>query len=74
MTEYAFPFPHEPIADLEGGKQTRGLTLRDYFAAKAMQATIGILFDSNESKEDIAKRVAKGAYLFADAMLEARTQ
>lgn len=48
-----------------------GMSLRDYFAAKAMQAicthndTWGIAHD-----EDIADR----AYLIADAMLEARKQ
>jgi len=41
-----------------------GMTLRDYFAAKAMQ---GILFEGLDESE-----TAKNAYAMADAMLEAR--
>ena len=43
-----------------------GMTLRDYFAAKAMQ---GILFEGLEPEE-----TAKHAYAMADAMLKAREQ
>ena len=45
-----------------------GMTLRDYFAAKAMQGMIG-------SKAYIgmtAEGIARSAYAMADAMLEAR--
>ena len=45
-------------------QQSGGMTLRDYFAAKAMQ---GILFECLETKD-----TAKFAYEMADAMLEAR--
>ena len=47
----------------------RGMTLRDYFAAKAMQ---GIFASGNlpQSAED--DEVAFGAYKMADAMLKAR--
>ena len=41
-----------------------GMTLRDYFAAKAMQ---GILFEGLDESE-----TAKNAYAMADAMLKAR--
>lgn len=44
-----------------------GMTLRDYFAAKALQALIGKLDDPKEAGE-----VAEAAYLFADDMLKAR--
>lgn len=51
--------------------QFAGMTLRDYFAAKAMQALI-----SRENPEEFAasswKNYASGAYKAADAMLEAR--
>ncbi len=40
-----------------------GMTLRDYFAAKAMQEWVGV-FDAEEG--------AKRAYEWADAMLRAR--
>ena len=42
-----------------------GATLRDYFAAKAMQAMI-----SKHGRED----VARCAYIYADAMLAARKE
>jgi len=46
---------------------TGGMTLRDYFAAKAMQA---ILSDPNFSSPD--DKLAEASYWVADAMLEAR--
>ena len=42
-----------------------GMTLRDYFAAKAMQ---GILFEGLDEKQ-----TAESAYKMADAMMKART-
>jgi len=52
-----------------------GMTLRDYFAAKAMQAFItgamsdGTAFNPKSGDHDTAAEVA---YLIADAMLRAR--
>jgi hypothetical protein len=46
------------------GDPNQGMTLRDYFAAKAMQ---GILFEGLDEIE-----TAKNAYAMADAMLHAR--
>ena len=46
--------------------QTEGLTLRDYFAAKAMQGLIP--FDGS------AKDIASSAYEMADAMIKARDE
>jgi hypothetical protein len=60
----AFPLPHgaETIAGAEG------MTLRDYFAAKIMQA-----FMTTQAKYlSTDLEVAKCAYAMADAMLEAR--
>lgn len=54
----AFP---EPVMDFS---QYRGMTLRDYFAAKALQA----IADPCHSPELFANR----AYEIADAMLRAR--
>lgn len=45
-----------------------GMTLRDYFAAKAMQ---GILFGIECGPDDV-KNVVESAYVLADAMLKAR--
>lgn len=60
-----------------------GMSLRDYFAAKAMQSIISKLplvdregeFSKNYNQEDICKihsDVSISAYCYADAMLEAR--
>jgi hypothetical protein len=46
------------------GTAFQGMTLRDYFAAKAMQ---GLTANSTNPKE-----IAQAAYIVADAMLEAR--
>ena len=50
-------------------KWFEGMSLRDYFAAKAMQSLIGLGADSDEFWID-----AKQAYKMADAMLEARDE
>ncbi len=64
--------PAFPAAGMEG----RGMTLRDYFAAKAM----AILWDAYDKgycgmadrDEPNIEMVAEGAYQMADAMLSAR--
>ena len=65
MNETAFP------AQVLGGLgYTTGMSLRDYFAAKAMQnflSTIG--WNSDQKWFD---EIAVGAYRMADAMLKAR--
>jgi len=62
--EPAFPVPSYVNADGETHDVSlQGMTLRDYFAAKAM-LRIGV----NTSYEDLAKT----AYKIADAMLKAR--
>ncbi len=59
----AFPVPaNEPIHP-----GTTGMMLRDYFAAKAMQAMC-----EEVSRYDQFDTCAKDAYKLADAMLEAR--
>ena len=59
----AFPAMHYDLADNE-----HGLTMHDYFAAKAMQAII-----TNHKLEDCDDFVvAANAYQLADFMLEAR--
>ena len=66
MNEPAFPNPR-----WEGwGDPQAGMSLRDYFAAKAMQAIIS-------DKEMIAslgshESIATASYKVADAMMEAR--
>jgi len=49
-------------------KDHQGMTLRDYFAAKAMQGYVPIQIDNDWSDTDVAKY----SYMLADAMLRAR--
>jgi hypothetical protein len=66
MNESAFPW------QIDNGETMRGhtgMTLRDYFAAKAMQAMI----THPDSRDDVDAGVyAKGSYVMADAMMKAR--
>ena len=55
--------PTEPNAKSKDGPLLETISLRDYFAAKAMQALI------HKNYFDVA---AKEAYQMADAMLKAR--
>ena len=47
-----------------------GMTLRDYFAAKAMQSLIAVYNDDKHLVDQYAQR----AYEIADAMLKAREE
>lgn len=49
-----------------------GMTLRDYFAAKALQPMLGATAKPGMSTERAARIVAQAAYEMADAMLAAR--
>jgi hypothetical protein len=60
-TEKAFPNPHLRSDD--------GITVRDYFAAKAMQA---LLSDSDWRQDMDIKDTALAAYKTADAMMKER--
>ena len=65
MNEKAFPNPH-----LRDGS---GMTLRDYFAAKAMQAFISSWVSRGDyPATDMV--VVEHAYSMADAMLKAREE
>ena len=66
--EYAFPLKEPTTCDIFG------MTLRDYFAAKAMAS---VILDPWYSTQDApfaetAQHIADDAYLIADAMLERR--
>ena len=68
----AFPnsFPDTPDDEYY---VANGMTLRDYFAAKAMQGAIAHgLFNADKASSDYAEYVATVAYVYADAMLKAR--
>jgi len=62
----AFPFEYFD-EQLQRARVIHGMTLRDYFAAKAMQ---GLLAGSLKSSE--THLIARDCYAMADAMLKAR--
>ena len=64
----AFPST-EPIYgnDIVGVKQSTGMDLRDYFAAKAMQAML-----VNRNDASYLEKMPKICYQWADAMMKAR--
>ncbi len=64
----AFPST-EPIYgdNIVGVKQSTGMDLRDYFAAKAMQAML-----VNRNEASYLQSMPKICYQWADAMMEAR--
>lgn len=66
-----------PVAGSEHNYPIEGMTLRDYFAAKAMQSIVSApkemaeLIDLLGAKTAYAK-ASEAAYVIADAMLRAR--
>lgn len=63
----AFPV----IAENGLGHVSDGMSLRDYLAAKAMQAILTALIAKADENHLIKRsQLAKDAYLFADAMIE----
>jgi len=64
-------FPQQTYGEwADGSPWFEGLSLRDYFAAKAMQSIIM----SVDDKDDMSAPVTESAYKWADAMLKAREQ
>jgi len=61
-----------PIAMMEGNEDDLGMDLRDYFAAKAMQAIIVKADERSTEIQEIDLWVGHYAYTVADAMMEAR--
>ena len=65
----AFPPQHDPAT------HPSGMTLRDYFAAKAIQGLMGRDWsDFKISDDELIALWARSAYGVADAMLAARQQ
>ena len=62
----AFPLHNHGVQTL--GLHVTGMTLRDYFAAKAMQ---GMMHDVSQPVGEV---IAEWAYQVADAMLKARKE
>ena len=67
--ESAFPSTFKSMSPEEGQVHRWGMTLRDYFAAKAIQ---GMFASGNLPKSVQDDELASVAYEFADAMLKAR--
>lgn len=84
---YAFPIPNadfqtfQPQTVDEYKRIQSGMTLRDYFAAQAMQALISGYLSNEKSSESGFKfhegdhvHAAEAAYLVADAMIAERNE
>lgn len=75
----AFPQINDQVVAVYPLNECRGMTLRDYFAAKAMQSIMRF-YDMQTSFEDdevndpegMPTLIAIDAYIMADAMLKAR--
>lgn len=70
----AFPFPAYTYPNGEINSGEGGMTLRDYFAAKAMHSMLSddAYSDRTETAAEWLEIVAKSSYEMADAMLSAR--
>jgi hypothetical protein len=66
----AFPTTPENYFDMD--PYGIGLSMRDYFAAKAMQGLVAASGDSTGNVDYNDDYLAKSAYAMADAMLKAR--
>lgn len=67
----AFPFYENSYGVTTGNE---GMTLRDYFAAKALAALIVVLKDDRKRGAAGVPILAKYAYEYADAMLSERAK
>ncbi len=67
----AFP-SDQACASWQCRKPSSGMTLRDYFAAKAMPAVLKELWQQGEHSSPIPPLAAKFSYEMADAMLKAK--
>lgn len=63
-----------PLKGSEAVSDNAGMTLRDYFAANAMQGYISSKRESNHSDGAEAMNLARNAYHVADVMLQVREQ
>ena len=65
-------FPASYYTDDGQWAKRDGMSLRDYFAAKALQGYMVGLKPAQDIGPDMQDRIAKGMYSMADAMLKAR--
>lgn len=72
-TPTAFPWTHDNVT-------CTGMTLRDYFAAKAMSTAVKIIMRNHERGDDSdwdwsdSKILSELSYTIADAMMETRNE
>lgn len=65
--------PAFPIKDWHKDENDHnGMSLRDYFAAKAMQSLSHVLLSTTKYYDVNSEHIAKHSYFMADAMLKAR--
>ena len=66
--------PAFPVPGLDRNLYNNGMTLRDYFAAKAMQSMLAddAYSDRTETAVEWIATVAKASYEMADSMIKAR--
>lgn len=70
--EPAFPLTSDAISHTNRDFNMQGMTLRDYFAAKALSGQIAYTGLEGCGADEGARDVAIWAYEMADAMLKAR--
>lgn len=72
----AFPIPLHQGESYQGHAPCDGMTLRDYFAAKAMQAILGSPSPNGASSDPdfLLRQVAGASYTVADAMIAERNK
>lgn len=64
-----------PITDVNGDDIQSGMSLRDHFAGMALQGLLANPFEPviGKAEEDIAKHFSRISYIYADAMIAARS-
>lgn len=72
----AFARPESPqgkFSDSRVPRDQEGMSLRDYFAAKAMQTATSVLAEvCEEDAEMVIRKIASASYMIADAMIAQR--
>jgi hypothetical protein len=70
-------FPVNPEVVINHDHEWCGMTLRDYFAAKALSGLIGLWTESSrhlKAGQSLGDFVSEQAYAYADSMLKVRSE
>lgn len=65
-------FPQHEYREFVKNEGAEGMSLRDYFAAKALQGIISNEGGAGHRELDVLEKDARRAYAYADAMIQAR--